>query len=262
MVGRGLLNGVDGDSVHGVVEVAFGVPAGNDHWLRVSSVVGGAGPDFVIAFAGELKADRPTLPCVTVGCGRQGCRMPTSAEVEADVHLLDAAGSAPGFAADFKRGASGRVCAGFGMGDHRFDGHERDDFHVCFGDGFSRGDGMFGHSVGRAGHFGAVVDAVADPKAVDPLAASGSWPAGAKEPQGETMLGGERFSVHFPSEQSVWVECLLDGNSARDGVAFGITAEVGVFSVVGDVTRGVFEASGVQNVGQANSAIARASDRT
>ena len=251
---------MDSDSMHGVVEVAFGVPAGNNHWLRVSLVVGSAGPDFVIAFAGELKADCPTLPCVTVGCGRQGCGMPTGAEVEADVHLLYTAGSAPGFASDFKRGANECICAGFGVGDHRFDGHERDDFHVCFGNGFSGGDGMLGHSVGRAGHFGAVVDAVTDPKAADPLAASGAWPAGTKDPQGKTVFGGERFSVHFPSEQSVRVEGFLDGNSARDGVAFGIAAEVGVFSVVGDVVCGVFEASGVQDVDQANSAVAGASD--
>lgn len=64
-----MLNGVDGDSVHGVVEVAFGIPAGEYHGLRVSLVVGGAGPDFVIAFAGQLKAGCPTLPSVTVGCG-------------------------------------------------------------------------------------------------------------------------------------------------------------------------------------------------
>ena len=41
------------------------------------------------------------------------------------------------------------------------------------------------------------------------------------------------------------VDGLLDGNAARDGVAFGIAAEVGVFSVVGNVACGVFEAAGV-----------------
>lgn len=102
-------NGVDGDSVHGVVEVAFGVPAGEDHGLRVSLVVSSAGPYFIIALAGELESGCPTLPCVTVGRGGKICGMPTGAEVEADVHLSDAAGSAPGFAADFKRGANGCV---------------------------------------------------------------------------------------------------------------------------------------------------------
>lgn len=104
---------------------------------------------------------------------------------------------------------------------------------------------MLGHSVGRAGHFGAVVDAVAYPEAAEPLAASRAGPAGTKESQGKTVLGGERLPVHFPSEQSVAVERLLDGNAARDGVAFGIAAEVGVFSVVGDVVSGVFKAAGV-----------------
>lgn len=131
------------------------------------------------------------------------------------------------------------------MGDHRLDGHDRDDLHICFGNGFSGGDGMLGHSVGRASHFGAVVDAVAYPEAAEPFAASRAGPAGTKEPQGKTVLGGERLPVHFPSEQSVAVERLLDGNSARDGVAFRIAAEVGVFSVVGDVVSGVFEAAGV-----------------
>ena len=102
-------NGVDGDSVHGVVEVAFGVPAGEDHRLRVSLVVGSAGPYFIIALAGELESGCPTLPCVMVGRGGEVCGMPTGAEIEADVHLLDAAGSTPGFAADFKRGANGCV---------------------------------------------------------------------------------------------------------------------------------------------------------
>ena len=125
-----LSNGVDGDSMHGVVEVAFGVPAGEDHGLRVSLVVGSAGPDFVIAFAGELESGCPTLPCVTVGREGEGCGMPTGAEVEANVHLLDAAGSTPGFAADFERDANGRAGASFGMGDYRLDGHERDDLHI------------------------------------------------------------------------------------------------------------------------------------
>ena len=35
--------------------------------------------------------------------------MPTGAEVEADFHLLDAAGSAPGFAADFDWSVNGCV---------------------------------------------------------------------------------------------------------------------------------------------------------
>ena len=247
--------------MHGVVEVAFWIPAGEDHGLRISLVVGSAGPDFVIAFAGELESGCPVLPCVTVGRGGECCGMPTGAEVEADVHLLDAAGSAPSFAADFERGLNGRAGAGFGMGDYRLDGHECDNLHVCFWNGFSGGDGMLGHLVGRAGHFGAVVDAVAYPEAAEPLAASRAGPAGTKEPQGKTVFSGERFSVHFPSEQSVGVDGLLDGNSARDGVAFGIAAEVKVFSVVGDVACGVFEASGVQDVGQANSAVAGASDR-
>lgn len=104
-----LSNDVDGDSVHGVVEVAFGVPAGKDHRLRVSLVVGSTGPYFVIALAGELEAGCPTLPSVTVGRGGEVCGMPTGAEVETNVHLLDAASSAPSFAADFERGANGRV---------------------------------------------------------------------------------------------------------------------------------------------------------
>ena len=147
------------------------------------------------------------------------------------------------------------------MGDYRLDGHERDNLHLCFWNGFTWGDGMLGHSVGRAGHFSAVVDAVADPEAAETLAASRTGPAWTKETQRETVFGGERFSIHFPSEQSVVVESLLDGNSARDGVPFWIAAEVRIFPVVGDVARGVFEAGGVQDVGQANSAIARASDR-
>lgn len=236
---------MDGDSVHGVVEVAFGVPSRGDHRLRVSLVVGSAGPYFVIAFDGELKSSFPTLPSVTVGREGEVCGMPTGAEVKADVHLLDAAGSAPGFAADFERGANGRVCAGFRISNHRLDGHDCDDFHICFGNGFSGDDGMLGHSVGRAGHLGAVVDAVADPEAAEPLAASRAGPAGTKESQGKTVFGGERLPVHFPSEQSVAVDGLLDGNSAGDGVAFGIAAEVGVFSVVGDVACGVFEDAGV-----------------
>ena len=128
--GEEVSNGVDGDSVHGVVEVAFGVPAGNNHRLRVSPVVGGAGPNFVIALAGKWKADCPTLPRVTVGREGEVRGMPTGAEVKTDVHLLDAASSTPGFAADFERSANGRAGAGFGMSDHRLDGHDRDDLHI------------------------------------------------------------------------------------------------------------------------------------
>ena len=104
---------------------------------------------------------------------------------------------------------------------------------------------MLGHSVGKAGHFGAVVNTIADPEAAKPLAAGRARPAGTKETQGKTVFGGKRLPVHFPSEQSVAVKGFLDGNYSGDGVAFWIAAEVRIFSVVGDIARGVFEAAGV-----------------
>ena len=52
--------------MHGVVEVAFGIPARYDHGLGFAFLVGGSSPDFIVALLGELKGRAPALPGISV----------------------------------------------------------------------------------------------------------------------------------------------------------------------------------------------------
>ena len=46
----------------GVIQVALGVPAGDDHGLADSLVVDGAGPDLIVACFRQNDGGAPTLP--------------------------------------------------------------------------------------------------------------------------------------------------------------------------------------------------------
>ena len=48
-----ILDGLDSDSVAGIVEVTFRVPAWEDHGLADAIFIHSSGPDFVVAFLGE-----------------------------------------------------------------------------------------------------------------------------------------------------------------------------------------------------------------
>jgi len=109
--------------MHGVVHVALRVP-GDGEGLHAALVIGGPGPDLVVALLRQFHRLREALPGIGVGRRVQLGLNPGGAEVDLQIKPCDRVVTGPGIAAHLHRAlALGQFHAGLGRGDQRLDHH-------------------------------------------------------------------------------------------------------------------------------------------
>ena len=73
--------------MHGIVKIAFGVPARNDHGLMTPLFIRRPGPDFKITFPGKLKRTMPGLPGIRIDRCLKLSSLPGRSIVDGDIDL-------------------------------------------------------------------------------------------------------------------------------------------------------------------------------
>ena len=173
------------------------------------------------------------------------------------MHGVHRAVARPRPAADRERARGGMPHPGFGTGDDGLDRHRTDDLHVLLGHLGPRGHRIAGHAVGKSRHLGSVVHLIADPESPQPLAARRGGEARSDHAERESVVGRQRFAVHFPSQQGGVVHRLGYRDPPRNRNLVGISAQVGILPVVGDVDGGVEHPGSAQHIAETHPGIAR-----